>query len=251
MNELDLLEIRLNYLKDSVDYFVIAESTVTHSGKPKPLHFQENEDRYKEFENKIIHIVVDDMPLDNLRNNGNRWALENHQRNALRDGLTNCNGDDIILISDVDEIPNIDAIGKFGAFNQICYMYYLNTKIEDNWPGTVSLPYGDILDKEAGIIQQMRDKRNHYTRIPNGGWHFAWLGGYEKVLYKLEAFAHTELDNDTYKINLENCVKNRIALWVPDATEPMKTVKIDETYPKYLRDNLDRYQHLIYHEDKI
>ena len=81
-DELELLEIRLNVLKDVVDRFVLVEATKTFTNKSKPLIYEENKDRFKEFADKIIHIVVDDFPDDD-----NPWARENWQRNKIMEGL--------------------------------------------------------------------------------------------------------------------------------------------------------------------
>ncbi len=102
-NELDLLEIRLNELNEAVDYFVIVEATKTQTGITKPLYFNDNKERYISFHKKIIHIIVNDMPNIKLNNS---WVLENYQRNQIMRGLTNCKNNDIIFISDLDEIPN-------------------------------------------------------------------------------------------------------------------------------------------------
>ena len=108
-NELDLLEMRLHILDDAVEHFVLVESTKTHSGETKELVFQKNKDRFSAFSKKIIHIVVSDMPkLDD----GNRWVLENFQRDAISRGLSGCRDDDIILISDLDEIPDLQNISR-------------------------------------------------------------------------------------------------------------------------------------------
>ena len=102
-NELDLLEIRLNELNSVADYFVIVEANQTQTGFPKKLYYEENKERYKLFHKKIIHIIVKDMP--DIKYN-NSWVLENYQRNQIVRGLIKCNDNDIIFISDLDEIPN-------------------------------------------------------------------------------------------------------------------------------------------------
>ena len=104
-NELDLLEIRLNVLNDVVDRFVLVEATKTHSGKDKPLYFNDNKERYKAFQHKVIHVIVDDYPPFVTA-----WTYENHQRNAILRGLTQANPDDAIMISDLDEIPRPDLV---------------------------------------------------------------------------------------------------------------------------------------------
>src|SRR6185312_15373656 len=110
-NELELLELRLHELSGVVDKFVLVETTVTFTNKPKSLIFQENLSRFKKFQDKIIHIVVDDMPKSS-----NPWTLEKFQRDAIRRGLNDCRPDDVVLVSDVDEIPRaktlVEAAGK-------------------------------------------------------------------------------------------------------------------------------------------
>ena len=106
-NELDLLELRLNILNDKVDFFVLVEASKTHSGEDKDLIFERNKKRFDRFLDKIIHIKIDDMPE---LINGNRWILENFQRNAIMRGLSDCKDDDVVIISDLDEIPNLKQI---------------------------------------------------------------------------------------------------------------------------------------------
>ena len=99
-NEDDLLRIRLETLDAHVDYFVIAEATHTHSGLTKPLNFRPA--LFLKFEATIIYIVVDDMPV----HLNDAWANENHQRRALMRGLNAATFDDLVMVSDLDEIPN-------------------------------------------------------------------------------------------------------------------------------------------------
>ena len=103
-NELDMLKIRLNVLNDVVDRFVISEATETFSGIKKPLYYEENKDMFAEFADKIIHVVVDDTP------EGGTHERDTFQKNAVTRGLAGCTDDDIIIFSDLDEIPNPDKI---------------------------------------------------------------------------------------------------------------------------------------------
>ena len=245
--ELDLLEIRLNHLYDHVDFFVLSEATVTHSGKPKPLFFEENQARYEKFLDKIIHVVVRDMPLAVFKERKNRWVLENYQRNTLKDGLYNIQDNDIVMISDLDEIPSIEAIGKQGVFIQTPYMYFLNVRAGGEWPGTVSINYRTFQNEFKNLGQNVRDRRDIYTtRIKNGGWHFGWLGGAEAVKYKIQSFAHSEFDNDTIHSQIENDIKLIQPFFCGSSRSSMPVVDIDESYPKYLTENLSKYQHLVY-----
>ena len=193
-NELELLEIRLNELDDIVDKFVLVEATRTHTNKIKPLYFKENKEKFSKFTDKIIHIVVDDMPESN-----DAWVLENYQRNSIVRGLKDCNSHDVIMISDVDEIPRSEVVLKvkysFGikTLEQNFYYYYLNVLNNEIWRrGTKILFYKylttpqEIRMMEAGPL------------IKNGGWHFSYLGGTKQIKSKIQSFAHQEFNSPKY-----------------------------------------------------
>ena len=137
-----LLDIRLNILDKFVDKFVIVESTVNHQGKSKKLHFDIK--KYKKFEHKVNYIIVDDTP-DNIKkpHEGGESLVERHQRNSIMKGLKNANDNDLIILSDVDEIPNLNKLNeynknKYAVFSQKMFMYklnFLNVK-ENNWHGS-------------------------------------------------------------------------------------------------------------------
>ena len=112
-NELDILEIRLNTLNEVVDKFVLVEAPWTFTGNPKPLYFEENKERFKLFLDKIIHIVADQPPVSpTVTERENAWIRESHQRNSINAGLNNAKNNDLIIISDLDEIPNPQIIKK-------------------------------------------------------------------------------------------------------------------------------------------
>ena len=140
-----LLDIRLNILDSHVDKFVIAEATKTHSGKEKNLNFDIK--KFSKFKNKIEYLVVDDLPVD-VGKFKKDWAAshirDQFQRNALHRGYKNYDENDLIMISDLDEIPDPKKIKKFDIKNKYgCFMQknfhqkinLLNTTIE-NWAGT-------------------------------------------------------------------------------------------------------------------
>ncbi len=240
-NELDLLEIRLNTLKDVVDYFVIVESTETFSGKDKELYFLNNKERFTAFMDRIIHVVVDDMPKD-----AHRWERELYQRNAIMRGLTNCSPDDIIIISDVDEIPAPDKIlhsftGDPIALKQRLYYYFLNCEAQKQANGPVMLRFKDLLSP-----QWARDQRERLRTIEDGGWHFSYLGGIEAIKRKIESFAHSEYDTPYFKSyrRLYEKVLNGEDIFERDIK--YRFVEIDESYPSYLIKNLHRFKRLVY-----
>ena len=108
-NEEDILDLRLNILNESVDFFVIVESTTDHQGNEKKLNF--DKDKFKKFQKKIIYVVVEDT-LDTIKKPhlGQNSLVEKHQRNSITRGLKNCSDDDLVIISDVDEIPDLSKL---------------------------------------------------------------------------------------------------------------------------------------------
>lgn len=215
-NELDLLEIRLEELAPVVDAFVLVESTRTHSGKSKPLYFDRSRDRYRKFANKIVHHIVDDMPSVA---NGDRWPLENHQRDAIGHVLRarGCAPNDIILISDVDEIPRASRVAALqqvlaeddvAVFEQQYFRYYVDLESKLRWRGTVACRYreiqrcgsintvrtGDTTRQRASVLAGAPGLEDTHPLVEDGGWTFTSFGGRRALLYKLQSFAHAEAD---------------------------------------------------------
>ena len=196
-NELDLLDLRLEELGPLVDKFVLVEADKTFSGKMKELCFVNNRHRYAKYLDKIINISVEDMPVDK-----NRWKVERYQRNSILRGLSACHPEDIIMVSDIDEIPHPEAVqalrdfkkDKFiASFKQRLFCYYLNGSIGTVWQGTAA-----TRRKFLKFPQDLRDvgtrKFLRKTVINNGGWHFSYLGLAETIAYKMHSFAHAEFD---------------------------------------------------------
>ena len=132
---MELLEFRLKELGDIVDYFVVVESTRSFAGTPKNLYYLMNNDRYVDYHDKIIHVIVDDMPSEYESS----LELESYQRNAIDRGLRSIvdwHCEDIIIISDIDEIPNQSVLQhlKYDVNNAIPiytnpHCSYLNSPI--------------------------------------------------------------------------------------------------------------------------
>ncbi|MBW2961386.1 hypothetical protein [Mesonia aestuariivivens] len=224
-NELDLLELRLNELDKVVDKFVLVEADKTFQNQSKPYYFEENKHRFEKFSGKIIHIKLNKYPRFNkLFNPFSPWKLESYQRNAMVEGLKDCKPDDVVLFTDVDEIPSSTVITDFkkNKVNQICglkmhmFMYFFNNQVtfsegskmtvEESknglWHCGSIMPY--ILLKKSPqkyrrAIMRTKRKGEVYKIISNAGWHFTYLGGVEKILEKLEAFSHTEYNNVDFK----------------------------------------------------
>jgi len=118
-NEEHILDLRLNILNEFVDFFVMVESTTDHQGNPKKLNFDLK--KFKKFDRKIIYIVVDDTSETIKKPHvGGESLVEQHQRNSLTRGLKNCCDDDLIILSDVDEIPDLNKLNKKKSIAMFC-----------------------------------------------------------------------------------------------------------------------------------
>ena len=220
-NENNLLKVRLEYLNKFVDYFVISESDYTHSGIKKGYNFKMSD--FSKYKKKIIYLPIEadvsemdfSVKDDKYNPNSPSWILENTQRNALLYGLESATPDDIVLIGDLDEIPNRDYIKTFDnsepmSLMQSFYYYYMNYQnmgYDKYWKGTIISKYSNF---GYYTPQEMRDKRNEFDALLNGGWHFSFLGGIDSIRKKIESFAHTEFNKDDYKSDehILDCIKN-------------------------------------------
>lgn len=179
-DELDLLEIRLKALDPYVDKFIISEANKTHTNLPKEYNFHLNKERFSQWADKIVYLPVklDDTGLDFSKKDTTytptspAWIFENQQRNALSYGLKDIKDDDVILVGDLDEIPNLDNLPSklegTKTFAQKFFYYYFNNKSigprDALWAGTVV-----TTGKEFTTPQNLRDNRNRYSPIHNGG----------------------------------------------------------------------------------
>ena len=272
-NELDLLEIRLNTLDKVVDRFILVESLLTHSGHPKPLYYANNKHRFSKFNHRIIHIIVNDFPeAQNITYNKMAWIRENWQRNAIFRGIPKTAKDeDYIIISDLDEIPSPEAIkialshNKVTRLNLKMFYYFLNYKnfTYPTWnlgPQVLplhivrytstlpKLPETDFIIKELNkaitptVIRFMQSE----LVIKNAGWHFSYCGGIKAIQAKIKAIAHTE--NDTEEILNPNNIQKRIYSGKLhfNRNDKFYAIHINDSFPQYIRDNLQKFNHLIF-----
>lgn len=272
-NEFDLLELRLNIMNDIVDKFVIVEATRTFSKKPKELNYQLYKNRYKDFHDKIIHVVVDKYPtfFSKFRK-VNSWDYDINQRNHLINGLSGCSSEDVIIISDIDEIPRPEKVIEYKdtsgikIFEQRLFYYYLNcintysdisapisgsknsVNINDisYWRGTAMFHFKDI-DRPIYDMYMQRNyaEKNGHTIIKEAGWHFSYLGGVNNIINKIKSASHVEFDTDYFNdpVRIEKVLNQGIDLF--DRNIKYSFVNIDETYPKFLLQNIEKFKHLI------
>lgn len=264
-NELDLLEIRLNTLDSVVDRFVLVEATRTFQKAEKPLFFEQHKERFKPFLHKIEHIVVDEYPgfFAKFRT-PTTWDYDDHQKEQIKKGLKNCRPTDVIIISDVDEIPRPELVKQYAdkpgikVFQQRLYYYYLNCFIKKYpepievyngympWQGTVMLQYKDLKTvQKARLLRGERKNSKKVTIIPEGGWHFSYLGGVKKVIEKIEAYAHTEHNVEDFKDakRIEEVLRKGGSLYGQELDSEF--VQIGKDFPQYLQDHKEKYHELI------
>lgn len=271
-NELDLLEIRLHELSNVVDVFVISEAAFTHQGGPKPLHFQQNKQRFAPFHDRIRHIVVDSMPEG--PGEPNNFRREYHQRNRLIAGLHDASPDDVILLSDVDEIPRSGslraAVESHDTFPTVhCLeltmcVYFVNYVHSEPWSRA-----GPRLTRRR-FLSSMQGLRNVHPPTPHpfrsmsrwlsasfnmgrpirravhpdAGWHFSSMGGIDRVAQKLSAFSHVIPERRT---NPSGSITDMAAARVRSAItdDDLRNVELDTSYPAYLLENRERFAHLL------
>jgi len=216
-----LLDLRLNILDKHVSKFIITEATYTHNGAKKDLKFDIG--KFKKFKDKINYIVVDEQPPnileikagDSLGEKGeklilNGYARDNYQRNRLAEGIVEASDDDIIIVSDLDEIPNLENINfnkiknKIIQFKQKMFYYKLNLHYPDfDWFGSKACKKKNFLSPQW--LRNIKSKKyskfrldlifnkkkyNDVFYVSNGGWHFTCIRTPEDLEYKLLNFAH-------------------------------------------------------------
>ena len=257
-----LLEIRLSTLFDYIDKFIICEATLDHAGNKKKLNFDIK--KFKKYEKKIKYIVIDDLPKI-VRKFKKNWhpahARDQFQRNSLARGLSDFAPDDIVMISDLDEIPNPKKIvefkkeNKYVCFVQENYLFKLNLLniSEPRWFGTRMCRKKDL--KSPQWLREIKCKKLPFYKfykpkfdkfIEDGGWHFSSVKTAEAIYRKLNSYAEQQYNNKKFK-DLE-VIKNKIEKKVDlfDRGYDFKVLKIDNTFPKYVKENKDKLKEFLY-----
>ena len=275
-NELDLLEIRLNELDGVVDRFVIAEAELTHNGDPKPLYFHDNRERFAKFSDKIIHVIVTaaDFSQAEMGNTFQEraWMRENIQRNAVSKGIKSAGAkaDDIVIVSDLDEIPCASAIHKSAislnpgdviGFALRHYNYFLNLRCASSpiWGNDPKMAYFATFTDESvcdlapwtifilpTVNTGATATRFRYTkttqRIKNAGWHFSYCGGIDVVLRKVKAFNEFGLFK---RKDLISFISNKLSNLRGLYGENLLPEPLDASFPACVINNQSKFANLI------
>ena len=277
-----LLDLRLNILDKFVDKFVIVESSYTHSGKEKKLIFDIN--KYSKFKKKINYIVLKDPPkgIEEINNNDSEGEIsrkeilnalkrENLQRDTISNGLNDADKNDWIIISDLDEIPDLSNVNfnniknKIIFFKQKVFYYKLNLELKNlRWIGTKACRKKHL--KSPQWLRNLKDKiypkwrvdilfsEKKYSDIffiENGGWHFSFVKKPEDIEKKLKSYLHhREYDIDPVGIDkIKNLINSKSVIYDHrvDQTQykfggGQKLEKIDLDFlPRYISSNKEKY----------
>ena len=261
--ELDLLEIRLKYLYPIVDYFIIIEAKQSFKGSSKDYIFEKNSQRYNKFEDKIIYYKIEDVHysyaglIDFLEKTGSEirkkislfiqehdyydknnlsYVLDSYHRECIHLALDkNCEDEDIILLSDLDEIPSfeivnelkrIEKIKNISVFIQHEFQYYLNNYSNSNWYGTIISPY-KLMKRYS--LNKLRENSMQLKVISKSGYHFTSIGDKQSIINKIENWGHQEFNHNIIKNNIEENIKNGKDIFYRLKIKKNKIIKIENS----------------------
>jgi hypothetical protein len=265
-NELDIAELRIQELWDVVDFFVIAEANTTHQNNSKPFYLKDNWARFEPYKEKIRHIMIEDMPCDK-----DTWVNERYQRFSLSRGLTDLQPNDIVIVSDCDEIPRPAAIAAIKEdtndydryilaipLNYYKFNYMMVTPVhkQNNIMVTRGRVFTDPQNERARTFHTgnlpPHYADDHLCILEHAGWHFTYFGQTDFAKNKIANFAHNEtaglvaekigsMDN----LNIDWMIENKVGLGGFNGNKRFEYIQIDEYFPKTILDNLDKWQHMI------
>ena len=230
-NELDLLEIRINELKDLEVTHVLVQANKTFTGNDRKFI-------------DITHPRVVDIRITDMPDGDDPWERERFQRNAIMRGLGEAKNDDIVIISDADELPSDKAVNEFHSkqytFAYVLmdmYLYFLNCKTPATWSSARMMKYSFLNGK---LPEELR-----HTGCPHfvtGGWHMTYIGGVEAVKNKIKSFSHQEVNTEEFLASLDRKISIGESLWSNDI---LNFVALDSSFPKYLVENQIKFKDLL------
>ena len=266
-----VLDTRLNYLDPYVDYFVIVESCFTHRGDRRKLKFDIK--KFEKFKDKLIYKVYEEIPdkietvleSDDESTKSGKYIMnalhrENGQRNFIKEGIKQADEEDLILISDVDEIPNLSKINfeninqKIILFKQEMFYYKFNLKLPGiEWTGTKGCKKKHLINPQW--LRNIKDRRYPFYRldvlfsekkfinvkiINNGGWHFSNIKSAEEIEHKLKSYLHhREFDLEPLDTEgIKKIMANKQAIYDLSVDKTVNKIGIGNKLEKYNLDNL-------------
>ena len=276
-----VLDVRLNYLDKYIDQFIIVESEYNHKGEKRTPLFDIN--KFKRFENKIKYILTNDIPpgIENIKIDDNEseiyrksifnaWKRENLQRNQISVGLSDAQEEDWVIISDLDEIPNLSGIklkdinDNLVFFKQDMMYYKFNLRLENyTWIGSKACKIKNL--ESPQWIRDIKDRKYNWWRVDtyfskrkysnilfveNGGWHFSYLKKPKDIEKKLKSYLH-HIDYDMNPVGekgIQEMINNKKTIYNIKADQKEnkfdgtnKLNKIDiNLLPSYILENKDK-----------
>lgn len=246
-NELELLELRCEELLGKVDCHFLIESPTTFAGKEKPLLYVKNALRFRKY--PIMPLVVE-LPFKGDLDRNQAWSNDHSSRIlGYEQVASHLQDDDIVLLSDVDEIPRGSRImdspeEEIVTFNMRTYTYWLNYQSPEVWVGTSRMSVKKL--KELGGQQAYHAGWHHGIRLDDAGWHFSYQGGIRRIQDKLRSAAHIEYGGEFYTnpVRMAEKFKDGSDLFDRDK-DGFHEVPIDDSYPVYLREHPERFPGMI------
>jgi beta-1,4-mannosyl-glycoprotein beta-1,4-N-acetylglucosaminyltransferase len=278
-----VVDIRLNCLDAHVDKFLIVESKFTHSGRKRDLLFDINQ--FKHFKNKIVYLVLDHEPqgieiiddeddesAQSFKSIENAIRRENYHRNYIARGLIDADAEDIIMISDADEIPNLENLdlkkikNKLIIFQQKMFYYKLNLYLDSfSWCGSKACRKKNLISPQW--LRNVKDKNYPFWRIDtlfsknkyqniyfvnDGGWHFSNIKNAKKIKEKLESYLHhREFDEEPLSVEkIDKIIKEKKTIYdlkvdksVSKFNKGQKLTTTDlKLLPNYIQNNVGKFK---------
>jgi hypothetical protein len=263
-NEFDLLELRLRELYDHVDYFVLVEADQTFQNNNKPFYYRDNIDRFEPWLDKILSVSLTNMPA-----NTDTWGRERFQRDAILNGLSDADENDIVMISDVDEIPRTKTVQQLRASTQSIwgfrmplfnfkFNYMMHTKdFYSVWSGAVRRG----LLKSPEDFRRMRHVLNqcpynfsddNVQVIEHAGWHFTYLGDENFISKKIQSYAHAEANTpeNIQQLDVSSSIAAGVGVIQSDTSARFVSVQLDDYFPDSVRNHTNKYEKYIISDTK-
>ncbi len=251
-----IFDFRYNVLKNYVDYFIICESIFDHRGNPKKKKFIKKD----YYDDKKIKYFLLEEPFPN---NTSIWENQAIQREFLLKSIDFAEDEDFIFFSDPDEIPrpeilkNFNLKKKYGIFLQTCFNFKFNlfNKYESPWEGTrvsrkknlksINFLRQKVKSKNLKYNFYRIDKEKNIQIFDNAGWHFNNILSPDEISIKLKTFAHSEFATENYSSpsTIKQKIDERMDLF--GRGHVYKKIKIDDTFPEYLKNNLEKFKKYI------
>lgn len=263
-NELELLELRLEIMWEYVDRFILVEAKRTFTNEKKALYYEENKEKFRRFWDKIEYVVIDEFP-DECKT---AWDREYYQRNAIYRGLKNTNAQDILLVSDLDEIispygikrvqqilrRNPNKILNLELLNCWYFLNYVDQKafflsapractVEEAKRCHKECKGTYMLDNSGRMLPQTIRAWNECETVPCAGWHFSYMGGIKRIKKKIQAFSHQEYNSDEWldDIRIKKMIESGKDLFDRKISD-FASIPVGYFMPKPVKKNPEKYK---------